>query len=253
MTERSSTKIHGLIGRAELKGTNYTLSFFSLVFFFLGISLVFWCVFCFFYRVFKGSHGEKNPWCFWGLPWCFRKDQGKEGQTKWDDLRKSAVSCENLRFSAKICASEMQKFPGKAKISKISESLWKTENLVPFSWSLLIPLDYWQGLVNEHQYHWAQKRIKGRTSTFGNQSLLSLTGRFVWEDYFAHNRTNGYSRTLRCRNFQISSAPLLTGQMILENLSLIFWSIIFSGKWSCSSFERNGHSKRDWFPLSSEA
>ena len=51
----------------------------SLVFFFLGISLVFLGVFCLFSRVFRGSPGEENPWCFGGFPWCFRKDQGKEG------------------------------------------------------------------------------------------------------------------------------------------------------------------------------
>ena len=38
------------------------------------------CVFCLSSRVFKGSQGEKNPWRFCGFPWCFRKDQGKEGQ-----------------------------------------------------------------------------------------------------------------------------------------------------------------------------
>ena len=54
------------------KGTT-TLSFFSLVFLFpwcfcfLGVSLVFLSVFCLFYRVVKGSHGEKNPWFFGGV------------------------------------------------------------------------------------------------------------------------------------------------------------------------------------------
>ena len=51
-----------------------------------------------------------------------------------ENLRKS-------RFSAKICASEMLQFPGKAKISK---NLRKTANLaplVPFGLSLLFPLE----------------------------------------------------------------------------------------------------------------
>ena len=38
--------------------------FVSLVFFFLGISLVVLSVFCLFYRVSEGSHGEINPWYF---------------------------------------------------------------------------------------------------------------------------------------------------------------------------------------------
>ena len=63
-----------------------TLSFFSSVFLFPWCfsccknSLVFLSVFCLVLRAFKGSHGEKNPWCFWGFPWYFRKEQGKEGQ-----------------------------------------------------------------------------------------------------------------------------------------------------------------------------
>ena len=65
----------------------FVLPFFSLVFLLclLGLfsqrnSLVFLSVFCLFSRVFKGSPAERNIWCTCGFPWCFRKDQGKEGQ-----------------------------------------------------------------------------------------------------------------------------------------------------------------------------
>ena len=66
--------------------------FVSLVFLFLWISLLFLSVFGLFYRVFEGSHGERNPWYFGGFPWCFRKDQGREGQGKVGRTPKGAYS-----------------------------------------------------------------------------------------------------------------------------------------------------------------
>ena len=54
----------------------------SLVFFLLQNSLVFWSVFCLFFRGFKGSHGVKNSWCF--CPKDQRKGgQGRNGKFKW--------------------------------------------------------------------------------------------------------------------------------------------------------------------------
>ena len=39
----------------------------------------FW-VFSVYFPVFLRVLKARNPWRFWGFPWCFRKDQGKEGQ-----------------------------------------------------------------------------------------------------------------------------------------------------------------------------
>ena len=41
--------------------------FVSLVFFLLGISLVFFDCFLIIFQDFKGSQGEENPWCFFFL------------------------------------------------------------------------------------------------------------------------------------------------------------------------------------------
>ena len=48
------------------------------MFLLLRHSLVFLSVFCLFFRVVKGSHGENNPWCFRGFLWYFQKNQGKK-------------------------------------------------------------------------------------------------------------------------------------------------------------------------------
>ena len=66
--------------------------------------MLFLSVFGLFYRVFEGSHGERNPWYFGGFPWCFRNDQGKEGQGNFGrdlgglaDKRNPCVGAGSLR------------------------------------------------------------------------------------------------------------------------------------------------------------
>ena len=57
--------------------------FVSLVFFLLRNSLVFLGVFCLFSSAFKGSQGEKNPWCFWGFSLVFSKRPRKRRTGFW--------------------------------------------------------------------------------------------------------------------------------------------------------------------------
>ena len=45
---------------------------------------MFWSVSSF-YRVCKSSHGEKNPWCFGGFPWCFL-EKAKEKKDRAGDF-----------------------------------------------------------------------------------------------------------------------------------------------------------------------
>ena len=67
----------------------------SLVFFLLRNSLVFLIVLCVLFRIFKGSHGEKNPWWFWGFLCIFQKTEEKKDrvtQETWEGYGPAAVS-----------------------------------------------------------------------------------------------------------------------------------------------------------------
>ena len=57
------------------------------------------------------------------------------------NLQFPAVFCENLRFPAKICASEMLQFLGKATKQQKTAKNCELAPFVPFSLSVLIPLD----------------------------------------------------------------------------------------------------------------
>ena len=66
----------------EVSGNNPVLLFLgvfvSLVFFLLRTSLVVLSVFCLFFSAFKGSRGEKNPWCFEVFLGLFEKTKEKK-------------------------------------------------------------------------------------------------------------------------------------------------------------------------------
>ena len=93
--------------------------FVSLVFFFLGISLVFLSVFCCFTEFLRFRTVRKILGSFWSFPWCFWKDQGKEGQGS----------------GQKFSQTYTKKIPEGPKIKKIRDfdRDWKFRSRMKFS------------------------------------------------------------------------------------------------------------------------
>ena len=101
---------HGFFGPDPLlpvgsQASVTSLSFFSLVFLFPW-SFSSWefpwsfCVFCLFYRVFEGSHGEQNPWYFEVFLGVFEKTKEKKDRAKAGHPKAGRSDFRNQRFEA---------------------------------------------------------------------------------------------------------------------------------------------------------
>ena len=72
---KSQNRINRIASKSQFPVLLFLGASVSLVFLFLGISLVFLRVFCLF---FEDSHSDKHPWCFRGFLSVFEKTKEKK-------------------------------------------------------------------------------------------------------------------------------------------------------------------------------